>query len=226
MKIGFVFLVSLIIVTGVILFSCTKEKVVNNTPCTSCQKVTEAKDYFAFKVGSWWVYEEETSLERDSMYVTSSSITSGYGFDTYMYSSYQDYYYHFYPNYSAGSQNCSQTEPVNSKCLFVHREKYKPGDYIGYSTVFFVNYKIGDFQYTSSDMTYCPDNKIVISNIYSNYNLAGFIFDKTIKIHESCSFIDGKQPTNQLYSRGVGLIRKEYIDSNKIWNLVNYHIEL
>lgn len=48
--------------------SCKKKK----KYCTgggTCRSVLEAKEFFLFKEGSWWVYEEETTHERDSQYV-------------------------------------------------------------------------------------------------------------------------------------------------------------
>jgi len=206
------------------LLACSKDKVPGeSTPCSTCQKVTEAKDYFAFKVGSWWVYEEETTLERDSMYVTSSSISSGYNFDTYTYSELQGYYYHFWPIYLTQLSGCSTSLPISKKCLFVNRSKFKPGDFIGENYCFFVNYVIGAFE--TEYNTCLPENKVIISGINDQYNLGLFNFEKTIKIHELCTFIENCQPTNHYFSKGVGLIRKELLDSNQIWNLVNYHIE-
>jgi hypothetical protein len=37
--------------------------------------------------------------------------------------------------------------------------------------------------------------------------------------------MDDYQPTNHFFSENVGLVRKELIDSSKIWNLIDYYIE-
>jgi hypothetical protein len=203
--------------------SCKKDKVGDNAPCTTCQSVTEAKDYFAFKVGSWWVYEEETSHERDSVYVTQSTIGSDYMFDTYMYSELQGYYYHYYPLY-INNNVCSKTEPTKSKCLFVTRAKQKPGDYIGENYCFFVNYSVGSYE---TEFNICnPNNRVIISNVFNEFDLGLFHFNKTVIVHELCTFIENCQPTNHYFSKNIGLIRKELLDSNEVWNLINYHIEI
>ncbi len=206
----------------ILIVSCKKDPVVSSTPCTTCQKVTEAKDYFAFKVGTWWVYEEETSLERDSVYVTQSTISSGYNFDTYIYSTYQGYYYHYWPLY-INTNVCSETVPVSKKCLYVNRAKQKPGDYVGSDYCLFFTYYENDYIYISN-VAYQND-KLSIDAIYTTFQLGNYEFQKTIKIHELNTFIEGKQPTNHYFSKGIGLVRKELIDSNQVWNLVNYHIE-
>lgn len=209
------------------LLNCSKDKVPGEpTPCATCQKVTEAKDYFAFKVGSWWVYEEETTLERDSVYVTESYIDEGgYDFNVRMFSTYQDFYYHYWPTFMSNLNGCSIYSAVSKRCLFINRSKYQFGNVLGESKCFFIKYYIGDFIYSGSDMTYCPDNKVIFENIYNEFVIDTFNFSKTIKIHELCSYIDGKQPTNYYYSKGIGIIKKEFLDSNQVWNLVNYHIE-
>ena len=144
-----------------------------------------------------------------------------------MYSTYQDYYYHYWPEYygSTSLPSCSETELVDKKCLYVEYTKYKPGeDYLGQSQCFFVNYEIGWYETTGSGMNYCTSNRIIFENIYENYSIAGNSFEKTIQIHEWCSVKEGNQPINNFYSKGVGLIKKELLDSNQVWNLVSYHI--
>lgn len=207
-----------------VITSCKKDKPAEPTPCTTCQKVTEAKDYFAFKVGSWWVYEEETSLERDSVYVTESTIDpSGYNFDVRMFSIYNDFYYHYWPTYMGNISECSETSPVSKKCLYVNRSKYQFGNVIGDNYCFIVSYKVGVFE---SEFNVClPENKIVVEDIKDEFSIGQLNFEKTIKIHELSTFIENCQPTNHYFSKGVGLVRKELIDSNQVWNLVNYHIE-
>ncbi len=191
---------------------------------SECQSVLEAKKFFAFKVGSWWVYEEETSGQRDSLYVTEGNNDyTSYDFDTRIESALTGYEYHYWPLY-VGTSKCNASQPVNAKCIFINRSKAKPGDYIGESQCFFVSYGLGDYATTGSDLTYCINNKIIVSGIYANYNLQNYNMGKTIKINEICTYIEGKQPTNHFYSEHVGLIRKELLDSNQVWNLVDYYI--
>lgn len=210
-----------------IITSCKKDKPEDPVPCTTCQKVSEAKDYFAFKVGTWWVYEEETSLARDSVYVTESHFNmtgyAEYDFDVRMFSTYQNFYYHYWPMFISNLKGCNVINPVSNRCLYVKRSKYQFGNFIGESKCFFVAYKTGDFIY-EFNVNY-ENNKVFIKQVLSEYNLNGQMFGKTVKIHELCTFIEGNQPTNHYFSKGVGLIRKELIDSNQVWNLVNYHIE-
>ncbi len=190
-----------------------------------CQSVLEAKKFFAFKVGSWWVYEEETSGERDSMYVTEGNNDyTSYDFDTRIESALTGYEYHYWPVYSGGNSSCSKSSPVQEKCLYIKRSKGKPEDYIGEAYCFFVNYRVGDYAYISGNI-YFENNKIIVSNIFSTYSVQNITFHNVVEFHELSTRVEGIQPTNHFYSENVGLVRKELLDSNEVWNLVNYHIE-
>jgi hypothetical protein len=222
------FYTSLSLFFGVLLIivSCKKDAPGEAVPCTSCQKINEAKDYFAFKVGSWWVYEEETSLERDSVYVTESYIDEdGYDFNVRIYSTLENAYTHYWPTFVSQLDGCSANSLVTKKCLFVNKSKYELGNYMFESQCFFVAYFVGAFESTGGSLDNCQNNKITVQEIFSNFNVMNNTFAKTIKIHEDCSLAEGCQPTNFYYSKDVGIVKKELIDSTEVWNLVNYHIE-
>jgi hypothetical protein len=210
--------------------ACKKEAVKEPTFCDQhpdqCAPISEAKDFFLFKMGSWWVYEEETSKVRDSVYVTEYSNTETYDFDARYTSALTGYTYHFFPfghTYAGGVADCDPVKPINTRCISILRSKYKSGNFVAEDVCFFVYY---NKNYSSStENSAFIDNKITINDVYNSYNLNSNIFGKTIKLSELHTSIEHNQPTNHYYSKGVGLIRKELLDSNQVWNLVNYHIE-
>ena len=213
--------------TGV---SCKdKDKDVKKSYCaqnpSECPNIQGVKNYFLFKEGSWWVYEEETSLERDSVYVTESiNNTSNYDFDMRVYSAYEDYSYHYYPYYSAGSAACTPNGNVSTSCIRVKRAKYKPGESIGESSCFMFAFKVDMYSYTYAANAQQEGNRILIEQVFPSYVLGDLNFNKTVKVHELFTFIEHQQPTNHFFAEHVGLVRKELIDSNEVWNLVSYHI--
>ncbi|MBI1837811.1 MAG: hypothetical protein HYR91_11170, partial [Flavobacteriia bacterium] len=161
---------------------------------------------------------------RDSMYVTECTNTPTYDFDARYKSALTGYEYHYFPSaYAGGVTSCDQTLPVYQTCIYLSASKGKSGEFIGEDYCFFYNCRKNDFAYTGN--TECTNDKITIQEIYPDYNLGNFTFQKTLKISENCTMIENNQPTNHYYSKGVGIIRKEFLDSNQVWNLVNYHIE-
>ncbi|MBI1835959.1 MAG: hypothetical protein HYR91_01710 [Flavobacteriia bacterium] len=208
--------------------ACKKDKTPEKTFCElnpdQCAPISEAKDFFLFKIGSWWVYEEETSKVRDSMYVTECTNTPTYDFDARYKSALTGYEYHYYPiGYAGGVSTCSSTQPVESRCIYIMRSKMKPFD-LWEDICFMVNYKVGYYGFAYNNTDYLNDS-VKVRYVYGTYHNNFYNFNKTIVIHENNTVIEGKQPTNHYFSKGVGLIRKELIDSNQVWNLVNYHIE-
>lgn len=211
-----------------LMHSCNKDK----TTCTTCptggnsdcEDIQNVKNFFAFKVGSWWVYEEETSGARDSVYVTSyQNNPANYDFDVRVYSTYQDYYYHFWPANSSTSQQCKDNGIICHRCVKIRRSKYKPGDFVGEGTCFIFLPILG-----SKDLNpnaFYENNYVYTHQVMDSFALDSFDFNRTIRMFEDNTRIEGIQPTNHYFSEGVGLVRKELLDSNQVWNLVNYHIE-
>ncbi|GAB5417879.1 MAG: hypothetical protein Crog4KO_23730 [Crocinitomicaceae bacterium] len=202
-------------------------------PCTTCptggdgagcEDIQNVKHFFYFKVGSWWVYEEENSGLRDSVYVTSASENpSNYDFNVEVYSTHQDYYYRYWP-IKVNSNECPTNGIICKRCIQIKRSKYRPGDFVNESTCFLFVSKIGDNQYVPN--TEFENNRIYVENVLDSLiGTQNFVFDRTIQIRESNTYIEGMQPTNHFFSENVGLVRKELLDSNQIWNLVDYHIE-
>jgi hypothetical protein len=216
---------------AILAFSCKKKK----DPPTYCEEhpsecasISEAKEFFLFKPGSWWVYQEETSLVRDSLYVIGYANSEGYNFDARYFSPSTGFTYNFFPEaYSGGVSGCNDKKLINTKCLYISKSKSKPQpDYfLAQNCCFYLYYQKGSSISNSSEMTNCETNRLKVEEIYQNYIIFTNSFQKTVKISEDCNYSEGSQPTNHYYAKGVGLIRKELIDSNQVWNLVNYHIE-
>ncbi len=211
--------------------ACKKQKVHEPTFCElnpdQCAPITEAKDFFLFKMGSWWVYEEETSKERDSVYVTIYQNTDNYDFNAEYYSSYSGYNYHYFPFALTGKPVCDINSSNSEPCLHIKRNRHKPGGPVDEEQCFFVYYKINYKLSTFSGyMNQCTDNYIMVTDIFKNYALNNFTFGKTVKVFEKCQVSENNQSTNIYYSKNIGIIRKELLDSSQVWNLVNYHVEL
>ena len=218
----------LITICSIILLACKKDKV----PCTTCpvainncEDIQNIKHFFYFKVGSWWVYQEENSGDLDTIYVTEAlENPTNFDFDVRAYSTYEDYYYHFWPEYFPGNQGCPEAGTICKRCLSVKRSKYKPGNFVSEGKCFFFTPSKGEFDYIPNIIN--SNNLVIISETYFSYNLNPLNFERTIKVHEDNSLQENYQETNHYFSENVGLVRKELLDSNKIWNLIDYHIEL
>lgn len=61
------------------LFSCRSESKVECNDANTIKILPHAMDFFFFKTGSWWVYEEENTKERDSIWVALNEVTTSNG---------------------------------------------------------------------------------------------------------------------------------------------------
>lgn len=182
----------------------------------------ELKDYMYFKEGTWWVYEEESTHERDSVvvfYNDDSLITfdgsTGTPAGTYEYfdckthSSHDDYGYYY---------SCNTTWTRNERTP-VWRDKTKPGDYVGTTIIMFDKFVVGVKLYP-----YTQNGIVTFINIYDSLYIQGNFYFNVIQYNDSKNSTENEDSTNFYISRNIGIIRKELISNNQIWNLVSYHI--
>lgn len=220
-------IVLLALTIALIVASCKKEKTPYETcpdsGSANCENVQNIKNFFYFKVGSWWVYEEETSGERDSIYVTEASEDPNtYNFDVRMYSTYEDYYYHYWPVYALTS-NCPDNGTICTQCLTVMRSKYKPGDFVAEEECFYFVPKVG-FKAVNYNV-HCTNNMLMIEQGFDSININQIQLLRTFVLKEDCTSSQGNQKTRFYYSENCGVSKKELLDSSQIWNLVNYYIQ-
>lgn len=218
-----IFILSLLTVS-----SCKKDKTPAcgaTTGASNCEDIQNIKHFFYFKVGSWWVYEEETSGDLDTVYVTEAAHNPlNYDFDVRVYSTYQDYYYHFWPEYASGAPACNDDGPICQTCLTIKRSKYKPGNFIDEAKCMFFIPEEGQ---TSTNWTALyNNNKVSIQEVADSFSYSSFNYNRTITVHEEHTRMEDYQESLHFFSEDVGLIRKELIDSSKVWNLIDYYIQL
>jgi hypothetical protein len=218
--------VFLLIVTILLVFSCKKEA--GTAFCElhpdECVDIREVKDYFYFKMGSWWVYEEEHTGKRDSVYVTQTwTDTSSVLFETWLHSSYDGYDYTFWTTGVNGSLVTNNMTKKTSRATNVNRAKTVSGDYVGEDPCFLFYPTPGAWTYTYGGPT-ITNNVLKIEAVHANYTNYSIAFEEVVHLSEQHTAIEEKQPTHHFYAPHIGLIRKELIDSNQVWNLVSYHI--
>lgn len=193
-----------------------------------CVDVREVKDYFYFKLGSWWVYEEEHTGIRDSVYVTETyNDTSSVLFETWLYSTYDGYDYTFWTT-GVRPEVKSNMAKKTERSTRVIRAKTTPGDHVAEDGCFLF-YPIPGLSTTTSYISGAGIENyhigaLVMEFIYSSYNIEGTTFNNVVYVSEENNPVEEGQPTNHYYSPHVGLIKKELLDSNQIWNLVEYEI--
>jgi len=185
--------------------------------------IQQMKDYMYFEVGTWWVYEEETTGDLDTItvYYNHEDIDENnyHWFQCYTYSSYTTYNfkYEYHESFTGG---CA----VNSacRCQKVQRSKTQPGDFVGAHRDFFFPTILGDNQpIGGSDLNIYYS---VITSIVSNYVVGNLEFTNVVEYDVGWCFSEGGQPANFWLAEHIGIVKKELVDDGEVWNLVDYHI--
>ena len=212
-----------------LLFSCKKDPPIPSIPfCEEfpdeCVDVREVKDYFCFKIGSYWVYEEENSGKSDSVFVTeTSSDPESVVFSTELYSTYDGYEYRFWTTGVRPEVKNNQAKKSEWSTT-VYRNKGKPGDYVAKGECFIFYPVVGLWSYSYGGAYIGYDNVLEIEDVFTEYKVNKENFKNVVKVTEEHTAIEESQPTVHYFSPNIGLIKKELLDSNQIWNLVDYRI--
>lgn len=183
-----------------------------------CVDITGVKDYFAFNVGSYWVYEEEFSGAIDCVYVTSFvNDPSSYYFRTETKRTIDDYGY-YYSSY--GGVKDSGSVRKNESSVGVKVSKGKPGNYLGESGCFFYYPNYGDFKYTYGGGTiYGSELKS-----YGFVDITEMNITNAAKFHEDNMSEFSSREGNKFFKANIGLVKLEFLDTSETWRLVDYHI--
>jgi hypothetical protein len=212
-----------------VVFSCKKDPEIPYCELhpDDCVDVREVKDYFYFKIGSWWVYEEENSGVRDSVYVIETySDTSSYYFTTTLKSSYDGYRYLYWPGGGATSDADDNIVKKSKRSTAITKAKSKPGELVSESTCFLFYPTPGLWTYSTFywGAGNSSTGKLTVEEIHNTYIVNDLTYFDVVHNSDECTSSEDGQFTDNFYSKEAGLIRKELSDSNQVWNLVEYHI--
>ena len=187
-----------------------------------CYDVTITKQFFDFKLGSFWVLQDSVSGSFDTLSVTdNNSEDSSYFFSTTVHSSSDTYNYRYWPTLGTGCQP-SGLEQEGRRCLIIMKSKTKPGEFVSETIVFFYSLELYDSM--SNWTSTAPDNKVVLTDFFSSYTIGTHTFSDVVVFEESTNPAENNQKTKHFYAINHGLIRKELIDSNEVWNLVDFEL--
>ncbi len=160
----------------------------------------------------------------DSVYVLQSySDQMSYYFDIRLHSTYDTYDYRYWTG--GGATTDESIVKKSERTTIIFKAKTKPGDFVAQSYCFPFYPNVGSWIYSYGGEPFGYDNLLSVEAIYDSLEISGKFFYDVVVISEQHTASEEKQPTNHYYSKGVGLVKKELIDSNQSWTLFNYHIE-
>ena len=213
--------------------SCRKDKQPEPKSYGQGSALQSVKDYAIFKKGTYWVYQDSTSLELDSVWVykyeetvdsfpvTANSIVVCPVF--------------LYSTFSSKFRTNIKYE-YNTAFMFAKT----PTSPVYLSIIDSANGYVGAGIYLQGPLDvhrdyafYLSDDMINLNAIQNNYILRnGIIKNSVLKYHHTKDwtsyvtvvYTPTSHQTIQYIAPNIGLVRKEVIDSNQVWNLIRYNI--
>lgn len=189
------------------------------------------KDYFVFKVGTYWIYEDSASGKTDSVYVEKADT---YNYTSPVYDSKDNYFYGNMESFSVScrSANVGQeyTSWFSTSGAKLDSPQYDTSIYIdgyrlealtGRSGKGFVAY----YPFTLGAPYHDQNGASVFLTEKSDTFLAGKnLYYKTIKFFNSRCTLYNLAASNWTFAPNIGLVQKQAI-GQKTWNLIRYHVE-
>jgi hypothetical protein len=182
------------------------------------------ESYCYFLPGSYWIYEDSISKELDSVYVVfaakgTKTVTEqdslGYQgiydwFNCKVLSSYDKYEYVNWMD---------ETWDLFGGTSCVRRSKYatvQSGSNTG-TTIFFSLVNLHKKLYDGI-------TEVEYSSFYTSFSVLSNSYSSVQKWTNTVNYTEDKNKTLYFFKQGIGIVRKELIDSSKVWNLKRYKI--
>jgi hypothetical protein len=177
------------------------------------------RSYFYFEVGSFWIYENEMTQELDTVFVfdVSEGIDDD-GFDWFNMNVSSTLTGHI--NGYNYNEFFSHESNVNSDCWnrLVSRSSALPGDFIGASRMFMTPGLVGNRVFHGGN------GSTEILSVQEEFQIGSEFFPDVIAYYTDVDASENYVSTKYHFAKNIGLIRKEIIDLDEVWELIEYEI--
>lgn len=188
--------------------------------CKRDQSIDGMMDYYYFKTGTYWIYEEVNSGVLDTVTVYYDYINSTEETSEFQWKSSSTYFqYNFYYTYNESfSAHCLSDEDCT--CHKILREKSIPGDYIGGGRYFL--YPIFQDNYTNPT----SGGSCIVEATYSFYPLIDELIQDVARVDVPVdeSTVSTGQHTKYWWAKNIGIIEFENLTTNQHWYLIERNI--
>lgn len=188
----------------------------------------EAFDYCYFKPGTWWAYRDSVSGDLDTIYVTEARR----GFDSSYFKSYGGrkpvYEWFTYTEFSTSfpfknvyTLHTSFSNCDNMPCHKIIRSKSEPGKAYGEGIYFFYKIQVGFSSFASYSAT---TERINIVDFIDTFTHNNNVYYGVAIINITKDKSEDNSATNFYHAKNVGVIRREIINKNQVWQLIAHNI--
>ena len=188
--------------------------------CEYDSSVEEMKKWYYFKTGTWWVYEEATSGELDTVTVYNNEDNSPYSFEVYMHHSFDGYNVEYYFT-SGHSIHCLTRR--SCLCHKVLRSRFMPGDFAGESNIFLYPLIEGNYN-NLTNLTGTQGATTTLLDVWSGFELNGIPYTLTVLWDVTIDSSQDDAHTQYILGKNSGILQRKIIDQNEVWSLIESNI--
>ena len=226
----------LVLVYVSILFvfsSCEKEREetghVNYVECVDpAQSIHDMQDWYYFKTGTYWVYQEKYSgrIDTITVYEDFAGVNYSYWFVFEARSSLDQFRYTYradstYSTYCLAHPEC--------QCHRVYRSKWRPEDtnWVGESQIFVFPHYVGNFNNVSASYNFGVDpinGHTSLTQIFHKLKFENNPYSDVVQWDVDIDNSEDDKRTSYFIAKNVGIIEKINYDLNEDWRLIDYFV--
>jgi len=218
-KTGFI-----IVVLSAVFFSCNKSGTTSSQSYTS--PVPQVMlDYGFFLPGTYWVYQDSATHATDSVYVTyalsaNKSVTQQQNLG---YTGIFGYYTERWMGTreaETDNLNVDMSQQPGATTSVLWMDKSIGGNFYGKNILMASVFTPGYTLYPNSE----PNGSMEFISGFDSLKVGSVYYKKVIQVYDKRNSLQKNNRTNFFISKNMGIVRKELLDSNRVWNLVRSHI--
>ncbi len=215
-------------VSGILLTllvsSCNRNSENQNTQNYFIPVSLTVKAYGFFQPGTYWIYQDSASHALDSEYVVSASqgSTSISQNQNMGYTGTFGWLKEQWMGSRQGQVNnlyVDMTQSMNGPCV-LWMDEHIAGVYKGQNILMSDNWVPGYVIYPSTE----PNGYLEFMRSLDTVKVLSKAYPAVIQYYERQNSVFQYNRTNIYLAKNVGIIRKELLDSVKVWNLIRSHI--
>jgi hypothetical protein len=194
--------------------------------CNGCdydQSIEGMKEWYYFKTGSWWVYQEETSGELDTIIVYNDwDGPTGNGYQGFLWDAKGSFdgYKYFHQFSSSFSIHCLNQD--NCTCHKLLREKAQQGNYIGGGQLYAFPIIAGNYLNVIGNLSGSGISSVTAVDI--ELVVLGVTYNEVCHWDVSIDASENDKHTRYTFAKNIGIIRREIVDDSKVWLLKEYYV--
>ena len=214
-----IFAIALFLGLTVLWSGCKKDEPDDcSQPCQHDESFEAMLEWCYFKVGTWWVYEEQNIGIIDSIYVWNDDLNNNSeAFEFWTYSSYHEYdwVYRHFPGQTGDSNE--------SPCQIRRYQRGLINPPIFVSSGFVGNFPVirDDF---SADGNSFSLGVVTTEEVYDSLSINNLQFGETVEFSAENCPSENYKDTHFIIAKNVGIIKKYIPILNEEWHLIDYNI--